>query len=277
VPLLGFLDARAIRGVEEVRGSTYRRTLAIPGGPAVIALTPRPGGGPVDLDVTACDDGLDRAAATRAAGRVARRLFDLDADPVAIARTLGRDPALRPLVRAHRGIRVPGAADGFELVVRAIIGQQVSVPAARTMLGRIAERFGSRDRTDEVVATVFPGPDRLAEAPLEALGVTGRRSRTIRRIAAMIERGELDLTGRTDADRTIDTLLEVEGIGPWTAEYVRMRALGDPDAFPASDLGVRRAFATRGLDARPRAIADRAEAWRPFRAYAAMLLWTHEA
>lgn len=204
----------------------------------------------------------------------ARRLFDLDVDPAAVARTLGRDPVLRPLVRSHRGIRVPGAAVGFELVVRAIIGQQVSVAGARTMLGRVASRFGSplpRGRGD--VVTLFPDAERLTDAPLEELGITSRRADAIRRVAALVSDGGLDLSGGGDPDAAVATLLEVSGIGPWTCEYVRMRAFGDRDAFPAADLGVRRAFERLGLEVTQRAIVDRAETWRPWRAYAAMLLW----
>jgi AraC family transcriptional regulator of adaptative response / DNA-3-methyladenine glycosylase II len=269
-PLIGFLGARAIPGVEQVRGSTYRRTLATEGGPAVIAVTPKPGR--VELLVTPRDDETAPAAV-----RSARRLFDLDADPAAVERTLRRDPVLRPIVRANPGIRVPGAADGFELVVRAILGQQVSVAAARTMLGRVAARFGTpvAGAHGEIV-TMFPGPELLADAPVETLGITGRRARTIRRVAAMVAMGELDLTERADPDETIGALLELDGVGPWTAAYVRMRALRDPDAFPGGDLGLRRAFAKLGLDASPRAIAERAERWRPWRAYAAILLWTND-
>jgi AraC family transcriptional regulator of adaptative response / DNA-3-methyladenine glycosylase II len=196
-------------------------------------------------------------------------VFDLDADPTAIARTLERDPALRPLVRSHPGIRLPGAADGFEVAVRAIVGQQVSVAAARTVLGRIASRFGSP--LDG--GTVFPTAEGLAAAPLEVLGIVGRRAGAIRRVATLVGEGELDLSGVGDRDETVERLLQVDGIGPWTAEYIRMRALRDPDAFVAGDLGVRRAFERLGLDSNPRTIVARAEAWRPWRAYATMLLW----
>ncbi len=262
-----------VPGVEEVSAGTYRRTLATPAGPAVLALTPMPADGRVRVGVSAGDQG-----AVPAAVATARRLFDLDADPDAVAGTLSRDPVLRPLVRRLPGIRLPGAADGFELVVRAIVGQQVSVRGARTMLGRVAGAFGTPSASAEpAVATLFPGPERLAEAPLERLGVTGGRARAIRSVAAMVAAGELDLTGQGDADERFEPSSRVNGIGPWTAEYVRMRALHDPDAFPAGDLGVRRAFERLGLDASPGAISARAERWRPWRAYATMLLWELEA
>jgi AraC family transcriptional regulator of adaptative response / DNA-3-methyladenine glycosylase II len=145
------------------------------------------------------------------------------------------------------------------------------------MLGRLVARFGEPiARARDEVAAVFPDAERLADAPLEALGFTRRRAGTIRRVATMASRGELDLTGPADPDETIGALLELDGIGPWTAAYVRMRAFRDPDAFPAGDLGLRRAFDRLGLDATPRAIVERAEAWRPWRAYATMLLWTVE-
>ncbi len=263
--LLGFLGARAIPGVEEVPGSTYRRSL----GPAVLELTPMPAVDAVRLEVSP-EDLRDLPAVVRAA----RGLFDLGVDPDAVARTLERDPVLRPLVRAHRGIRLPAAADGFELVVRAIVGQQISVAAARTMLGHISARFGTALEGDgSGITTRFPGPGRLSDAPLEELGVTGRRAGTIRRVAGMVAGAELDLSVEANPDETTRRLLEVDGIGPWTAEYVRMRALHDPDAFVAGDLGVRHGFVRLGLDATPRAILARAEAWRPFRAYATMLLW----
>jgi AraC family transcriptional regulator of adaptative response / DNA-3-methyladenine glycosylase II len=178
-------------------------------------------------------------------------------------------------VLAHPGIRLPGAADGFELAVRAIVGQQVSVTAAQTMLGRIAARFGTP--LEGAIPMLFPSAEALAEAPLEELGVIGRRASAIRRVAAMVAGGELDLSGSSDPDETVGRLLELEGIGPWTAEYIRMRALRDPDAFVSSDLGVRHAFERLGLDETPHAIVARAEAWRPWRAYAAMLLWRLDA
>lgn len=258
--LLGFLGDRAIPGVEEVVGSTYRRSVPTRGAPAVLA-------------VHASEDRVDLDAPPdpRLAG-AARALFDLDADPGEVAAALRTDPVLALLVRRRRGVRVPGAADRFELLVRAVLGQQVSVPAARTMLGRVADRFGAVAPTGHPgIVRVFPRPDALAEAGLEALGITGRRARTIRRVAGLVARGEIDLAA--DADEVAGRLLELDGIGPWTVDYVRMRAFGDRDAFPVGDLGLRRAAERLGLDPAPRALLARAEAWRPWRAYAAVLLW----
>lgn len=262
--LLRFLGDRTIPGVEEVRGSTFTRSLSTEHGPGVVSLT-------TDDDHVRLDVALGDERSLRSVVRIGRSLFDVEVDPVAVARTLRKDPALRPLVLTHPGVRVPGAADGFELAVRAIVGQQVSVAAARTMLGRIAGRFGTP--LEGRVPLAFPSAEALAEAPFEELGIIGRRAGAIRRIAAMVASGELDLSGASDPDETVGTLLELDGIGPWTAGYIRMRALRDPDAFVASDLGVRHGFERLGLDARPRAILARAEAWRPWRAYATMLLW----
>jgi len=271
-PLLTFLRDRAIPGVEEVRDRTYRRSIGTSHGSALIALTPFPGEGHVRLDV-AIEDGDEIPHAVR----IARRLFDLDADPAPIARALGRDPFLRPLIRKYRGLRLPGTADGFELVVRAILGQQVSVAAARTVLGRVAAHLGTPLANGEgAVGTLFPQAEWFTDAPLERLGITSRRASAIRRVAAMVASGELDLSGEDDPDEVTRTLLDVDGIGPWMAEYVRMRALRDPDAFLSTDLGVRRSFERLGLDATPHAVLERAEAWRPWRAYATMLLWQQD-
>ena len=266
--LLSFLGDRAIPGVEEVRGSAFSRSLSTERGLAAISLA-------IEDDRVLLDVAFDDVRSLRSVMRTARSLFDLDVDPTSVARTLGRDPSLRSLVLAHPGIRLPGAADGFELAVRAIVGQQVSVTAARTMLGRIAARFGTP--LEGAILMLFPGAEALAEAPLEELGVIGRSASAIRRVGAMVAGGELDLSGSDDPDVTVDRLLELDGIGPWTAEYIRMRALRDPDAFVSSDLGVRHAFERLGLDATPHAIVARAEAWRPWRAYAAMLLWRLDA
>jgi AraC family transcriptional regulator of adaptative response / DNA-3-methyladenine glycosylase II len=258
--MLRFLGDRAIPGVEEVAGSVYRRSITTPDGPAVVVV--------VHVSPDRVDLGDPQF------GDLARTLLDLDAEPDEIVEVLGRDPVLGPIARRGHGVRVPGAVDGFELTVRAILGQQVSVPAARTMLGRVAGRFGARVLDpDPTVGRVFPGPHVLAEARLEELGVTGRRARTIRTVGALVARGELDLGRAAELDETARELLGIDGIGPWTADYVRMRALGDRDAFPAGDLGLRRAAERLGLDPAPRALLARAESWRPWRAYAAMLLW----
>jgi AraC family transcriptional regulator of adaptative response / DNA-3-methyladenine glycosylase II len=269
-PLLGFLGARAIPRVESFDGVTFRRSLRAPDGTAaVLEVTPASNGDHVMLRIHA-DDATHRPDVTAAA----RRLLDLDADPVAIDRVLATDATMRPLVRATRGIRLPGAVDGFEMAVRAVLGQQVSVQAARTFAGRIAEAAGTplRDPIREVTH-LFPDPNQMIDADLRSIGLTGARAATVRRLAELVAGGRLDLSGTADTQETVDALLAVPGIGRWTAAYIAMRVLRDADAFPADDLGVRLGFQALGLPSTPTAIRDRAERWRPWRAYAVMHLW----
>ncbi|WP_424529206.1 DNA-3-methyladenine glycosylase 2 family protein [Sphaerisporangium viridialbum] len=291
--LLGFLTARAIPGVEEVSPSCYRR--AVPGG--VISLAPADGH--VRLSVTLDD--------TRHLARIVsrcRRLLDLDSDPGAIADALSTT-ALRPLVERRPGLRVPGAFDGFELAVRAVVGQQVSVAGARTLLGRIAARAGAPAKPCDIAARngspggttaltgapaqvgddagsvpvsgdadgprlLFPTAERLAEADLSGLGLTGRRVTTLKILAEKAASGELDLDGGADPAEAASRLMDIPGIGPWTTGYIVMRALRDPDAWPADDLGLQRAM--KALDIPE----DDTERWRPWRAYAALHLWSSE-
>jgi AraC family transcriptional regulator of adaptative response / DNA-3-methyladenine glycosylase II len=199
-----------------------------------------------------------------------RRLFDLDADPQAIAAALAADEALAPLVAARPGLRVPGAYDGFELAVRAVIGQQVSVPAASTLTGRLAARHGTRldgaAGPAGPLSMLFPRPADLADADLAGLGLTTARQATLRALAAACAAGRLNLDPGADPEETAARLAELPGVGPWTVAYILMRT-GDPDAFPGSDLGLRRAMQRLGLE------PGRADQWRPWRAYAALHLW----
>jgi AraC family transcriptional regulator of adaptative response / DNA-3-methyladenine glycosylase II len=267
-----FLSDRAIPGVEVFDGATFRRSVrTLDGRAIVIGLTPHPTRPHVTFEAE-IDDRTDLADAVAAS----RRLLDLDADPVSIDTVLSIDPALGPAVRATPGLRLPGAIDGFEVAVRAILGQQISVRAARTLAGRIVTRAGTalaRDQVIEGVTHLFPTPERLAAAPLEELGLTRRRVETIRRLAELVASGELVLAEHADREATRDALLAVPGIGPWTVAYISMRALRDPDAFPASDLGVREGFRALGLPTTATTIADHAERWRPWRGYAVMHLW----
>jgi AraC family transcriptional regulator, regulatory protein of adaptative response / DNA-3-methyladenine glycosylase II len=208
----------------------------------------------------------------------ARRWLDLDADGATIDALLARDPALRPLVTTHPGVRVPGAIDGFELAVRAVLGQQITVRGARTLAGRIVRVAGTPLADGpEGVTHAFPTAPELAATSLDGLGLTGSRIATLHRLSELVAEGDLDLSGADDPDATAEALLAIPGVGPWTVAYIAMRALRDPDAFPATDLGVRRGFEALGLEATPSAIRERAERWRPYRAYAAMLLWTAAA
>ncbi|MFJ2031549.1 AlkA N-terminal domain-containing protein [Streptosporangium sp. NPDC087985] len=255
--LMRFLAARAIPGLEHVDETGYRR--AVPGG--TVTLTPDPGH--VRLEVSLDD--------TRHLARVVarcRRLLDLDADPAAIADALG-ETSLAPLVAARPGLRVPGAWDGFEVAVRAVVGQQISVAGARTILGRLTVRAG-RPTGAEGFTHLFPTAAELLEADIGGLGLTGRRVATLKALAAKVAGEEIDLDGAQEPGEAVAGLLEVPGIGRWTAGYIALRALRDPDAWPEGDLGLRRAMACLGIS------EEHIERWRPWRAYAALHLWSAE-
>jgi AraC family transcriptional regulator of adaptative response / DNA-3-methyladenine glycosylase II len=268
-----FLTRRAIPGVEAVEPGCYRRSIASEGNAGLIEVRPVAGRSEVTLSVKA-PIGKELISLVERT----RRLFDLDADPMAVAECLQADPVLSPLVRARPGLRVPGAWDGFELAVRAILGQQITVSAAGTLAGRLAETFGPPVPFREFGLTrLFPDAETLARADLARVGLPRARARALRALAAAVAEGELDLTPSADPEKTVSRLREISGIGEWTAQYIAMRALRDPDACPAGDLGLRRALADRdGGSDRPPAVADvkaRAERWRPWRAYAVMHLW----
>ncbi len=267
--LLAYLAARAVPGVEVIADRRVRRALRIAGRPIVVEVSAPASARALEVRAT----GADAAHWLTLAERV-RSVFDLGADPGEIGRQLGADPLLRALVRGRPGVRVPGAWDPFEIAVRIVLGQQVTVAGATRLAGRLAARFGERlpeawSDAELGPALLFPEPDALAEAPLEQIGLTRQRAGALRALAAAVARGELALAPGADPDAARSALLALPGIGPWTAELVLLRALGEPDAFPAGDLGLCRAL---GCDAR--ALARRAERWRPWRAYAAMLLWT---
>ena len=269
--LLGFFAARAVPGLEEVQGATYRRTLSLAHSPAV--LEQAPGDGHVTATIHLADLRDLAVAVSRC-----RALLDLDADPQAVDMTLGSDPLLAPLVRRAPGKRVPGAADGAELAVRAVLGQQVSVASARRTATRIVGSLGEPLAQPLGSLThLFPTPEVLAEAEPALLPVPAARAATIRALAETLADGRITLDPGADRDETRRRLLEIPGIGPWTAEYVAMRALADTDAFPATDVGVLRGLSALGapLGAPPDAKAASAlsERWRPWRAYAVMHLW----
>ena len=266
--LLAFLAARAVPGVEEVDGTTYRRALA--GGVVEVELVPD--GATMRLLGVHLRD-------VPAAVVAVRRLLDLDADPMAPARALGDDPIVGPLLRRRPGLRVPGAVDGFELTVRAVLGQQVTVAGARTLLGRLVAAAGPPlPVPDAGVRRSFPGAAAVAELSQDearALGLTGRRAATLRSLAAAVRDGAVDLSLGADVARTVADLQRIPGIGPWTAGYVALRALRDPDAWPSGDLGLRHAVERATGHAVHAAALDRvAAAWRPWRAIAALHLWT---
>ncbi|HEX4467087.1 MAG TPA: AlkA N-terminal domain-containing protein [Solirubrobacteraceae bacterium] len=269
--LLAFLGTRAIPGIEHYDGEVYRRTLALPHGQGTVAL--RAGAADAVAATFVLEDLRDlTAAVTRC-----RQLLGLDADPVAIDEQLGRDEVLGPLVARRPGLRVPGAIDGFELAVRAVVGQQISVAGARTVAARLVEQAGLPLRAPEPgLSFTFPGPRELttlARRHPERFAMPASRRRTIAALAAAVSDGSVAIDPGVARDELERSLLELPGIGPWTAGYVAMRALGDPDAFLPSDLGVRHALTRLGVDGRPRAAAELAERWRPWRAHALMHLW----
>jgi AraC family transcriptional regulator of adaptative response / DNA-3-methyladenine glycosylase II len=201
-------------------------------------------------------------------------LLDLDADPVTIADLLGADPVLGPLVRRAPGRRVPGTVDGDELAVRAVLGQQVSVAGARTLAGRMVSWLGRPlAEPDGGLTHLFPEPAAIADADPASLAMPAARRDALRDLARALAREEVGLDPGADRVEVERGLLAIHGIGPWTASYVAMRALGDPDAFLPTDLGVRRAISELGHASDPASIAALAERWRPWRAYATQHLW----
>jgi AraC family transcriptional regulator of adaptative response / DNA-3-methyladenine glycosylase II len=265
--LLAFLAARTIPGIERVDASGYARTVALASGPAAVQVGPVPGRDALFLRV----QGAPASALLQLTGE-ARRVFDLTADPTLIADALRPDPLLGPLVRRRPGLRVPGAWDPFECAVRAVLGQQISVEGGRTLASRIVARAGTRlERPMDGFTHLFPSPAALAEADLSGLGLTAARSRAVSALARAVAEGRLDL--RAGTDEVVAGLRSLPGIGDWTAQYVALRALGEPDAFPAADLVLRKAAAAGGPPLTARALAARSLAWRPWRGYAVFHLW----
>jgi AraC family transcriptional regulator, regulatory protein of adaptative response / DNA-3-methyladenine glycosylase II len=277
--LFGFLAARAIPGVEiaaspgsgrltadsaplAAEAASYERALPLPHGDATVILTPRTGYVRATLRLTHVRD-LAPAVAR------CRRLLDLDADPEAVDAVLAADPALAASVAAEPGVRLPRAADGFELAVRAIVGQQISVPAARKVLGRLVGSSAGG-------LVPFPTPEGVLALPDEAFGMPAARRRTIRALAGALADGDLLLDGGADRVETEERLLGIPGIGSWTARYILLRALGDPDIFLPTDVGVRRAAAALGLPDDPVALDDHAKRWAPWRSYAVIRLWRQQ-
>jgi AraC family transcriptional regulator of adaptative response / DNA-3-methyladenine glycosylase II len=267
--LIQFLAPRAIPGVEDAAGRRYRRVVRTGRTTGVMELDATAEGPSVWLRLYLHDlDGLDGLV------QAARSLFDLDADPDAINEILAADRKLEPLILARPGLRVPGAVDGFELGVRAVLGQQVSVRQATTLAGRLVERFGQPALEHAGGLThAFPTAERIAAADLSGIGLTGARAATLSSLARAVAGGRIDLSPTADRDRTAAALLQLPGFGRWTVAYIAMRALRDPDAMPITDLGIRRALDRLGIPGTPADRVARSQAWRPWRAYAAMHLW----
>lgn len=262
-----FLATRAVPGVERVDARGYARTVASDGGHAVVCVRAVDGEDALELRVLGA-----APAALFQFSAAARRAFDLAADPARIALAFKRDPLLAPLVKQRPGLRIPGAWAPFECAVRAVLGQQVSVAAGRTLAARLVARVGRpiASGTDGLTH-LFPSPAAIAVADLAGLGLTQARAAALRALARAVAEGAVDFDAPVEE---VSAALELlPGIGAWTAQYVALRALGEPDAFPAADLVLRRVAAAGGSALTARALAVRAEAWRPWRAYAVLHLW----
>ena len=263
--MLAFLAPRATPGVETVENGVYRRSISLHG---------------IDGYFEVSLDGENSGLAARVqfgdprslffiTERI-RAMFDLNADWEAIVRGLRTDPVLVGPVEARRGLRVPGCWNGFELTTRAILGQQVTVKGATALAGRLVSNFGRRFSAANGLTHLFPLPEVLADAKLTSIGLPAARAETIRTLARAVSDGQISFEGIVDSEAFLARLCEIPGIGKWTAQYVAMRALGEPDAFPSGDLGLLRALKLRSS----RELEQRAEGWRPWRAYAAMYLWS---
>jgi AraC family transcriptional regulator of adaptative response / DNA-3-methyladenine glycosylase II len=266
--LFGHLAASAVPGVEEVRDGAYRRTLRLPNGNGIVSLTPQP-------DHVQCQLVLDDFRDLSTAIARCRRLLDLDADPEAVVDALSADPDLTALVAKAPGQRIPRTVDEQELAIRVVLGQQVSLKAARTHAGRLVTAYGQPVADFNGGLThVFPAVEHLAEIDPAHLAFPKSRQRSLTTLIRAMAEGEVVLDAGCDWNRAREQLLALPGIGPWTAEVIAMRGLGDPDAFPASDLGVRLAATQLGLPGDARPLTERSMRWRPWRSYATQHLWT---
>jgi AraC family transcriptional regulator, regulatory protein of adaptative response / DNA-3-methyladenine glycosylase II len=267
--MIAFLKRRAIAGIEDVAAQRYARTIALDGHTGTVVV--EPGGGNTLRAIVR----FPKLSALPAIIARLRRVFDLGADPVAIGKHLAKDPTLAPLVMARPGLRVPGAWDGFELAIRAVLGQQITVVAAATLAGRLVAAHGEcLAQSSGSLTHVFPAPESLAQADLAALGMPRSRAAALSAIAhaALTDRHLFD--ANCGLDDAVRRLRAIRGVGEWTAQYIALRQLREPDAFPAADLGLLRALAGgNGRGPSSSELLDRADAWRPWRAYAAQHLW----
>ncbi|MDX2931460.1 AlkA N-terminal domain-containing protein [Streptomyces ipomoeae] len=269
--LFGHLAATAVPGVEEWRDGAYRRTLRLPYGHGIVALTPEP-------DHIGCRLRLSDLRDLPVAISRCRRMLDLDADPVAVDDQLRTDPVLAPLVDKAPGRRVPRTVDEAEFAVRAVLGQQVSTAAARTHAARLVTAHGEPvDDPEGGLTHLFPSPEALATVDPESLAMPRTRRTTFTTLVRQLAAGELHLGVDSDWAETRARLLALPGFGPWTVDVIAMRALGDPDAFLPTDLGIRRAAKELGLPGGPAALTARAAGWRPWRAYAVQYLWATDS
>lgn len=262
--LLQFLAVRAIPGVELVTENRYERTIALGGKPSRLSVSQLANKPALQLLI----ESEDSSHLLEVSNRV-RRLFDLDADPYEVGRVLCQDPGLKPLVTELPGQRVPGCWSPFEIAVRAIVGQQVSVKGATTVMGRIADRYGEKSE----FGLSFPGPEALAKLETVSLSMPEKRAQAIKDMSAAVAAGDIRFDADVPSERLVDQLQAIKGIGPWTAQYVAMRAINDPDAFLEGDLVLEKvAQDIFGPCTRSQLMA-RSERWRPWRAYAGMHMW----
>ncbi len=269
--LLAFLAGRALPGIEVVEADSYRRVFGSIESPSWLHVSLWPGEAhALKLELFNVPPAQMLPVVTRI-----RRMFDLDADPQAIVATLGASPVLAPLVERYPGQRLPGGWDGFEVAVRAVLGQQVSVAAARTLAARLLSRFGSVIEAPPApgLDRLFPTPEQLLEADLGAIGVIRARTATIQGIARALLDGRVNFRTEQRLEDFVRNWVSLPGIGEWTAHYIAMRVLNHPDAFPAADLILRREVVTQGPPLSTRALEALAEDWRPWRAYSVMYLW----
>ena len=268
--ILAFLRGRALPGVELVDEHSYARVFGPPDAPGWLRLSAWPG------HDHALRLQLHCPQPARMLGVVTklRRMFDLDANPQSISDALKQSPLLKPLLRKRPGLRLPGGWDGFEIAVRAILGQQVSVAAARTLATRIVQRYGTPvESALPGLQRLFPGPEALADVDLREIGLTTARAATVRGVAQALLDGRIDFRSEQPLDEFVERWVALPGIGEWTAHYMAMRALSHPDAFPAADLILRRVAAGGGPELTTKALTLLAETWRPWRAYTVMHLW----
>lgn len=265
--VLGWLSIHAVSGIEEVDGRTYRRSMRLPGGPAIGEVT----FGTEHIDARFR---LSSLSDLQQAVQRFRRLLDLDADPAVIERRLGADPALRPLIDARPGIRSPAEVDGVDAVIRAVLHQQVSVASATAMCARlVAEHGDPLEHPHEGVTHVFPTADVWASIDPDRLGLTTARANTLHTVAVALAEGRVNVDPSADRDEAQAALVALKGIGPWTASIVALKALVDPDAFCPTDLALVRVAQRLGIAQDARALAQAADAWRPWRSYAMHHLW----
>ena len=271
--LLGFFARRAIPGVEQIDSESYSRRFVLDGATGSLRVSQI-----VDDDALSLVIDFPRPALIDEISSRVRRMFDLDADIATIHARLGRKAPLRALVRRHPGQRLPGGWDGFEIAVRAVLGQQISVAAARTLASRLVQRFGVEvSLPSGEKCQLFPAPRDLVDADLGAIGLTRARAQTLRSMAQALCESRVDFGREQSLEEFVEKWVQLPGIGAWTAHYIAMRALSHADAFPPADLVLRKAVSPDGVPVSLKQLQMMAEAWRPWRAYAVLHLWRSQS